>query len=322
MPHIAVLLLDGAFDTGVSTILDTFDTANALAPTLGKNRGPTHFRVSRMGVRRTIKTSQGFAISLSRAVARPDLVIVPALGAKTPDALEMALRRRDVADAGALLAEWQKRGTEIAGACTATFVLAQAGVLDGRCATTTWWLSSFMRKRFPSIDVDESRTIVESRGVLTAGAALAHLDLAFFLIQRKSPSLARLTARHMLFDDRPSQAAYILSKRVAHEDAVVEKFEHFARRHLTDFTLETAARFVGASERTLERRLRRVLGKSPLTYVRDLRVEQATHLLATTECTIDEIATRVGYQDGVTLRTLLREKTGRGVRELRARERA
>jgi len=73
------------------------------------------------------------------------------------------------------------------------------------------------------------------------------------------------------------------------------------------------------SERTLARRLQSVLGKSPLAYFQDLRVERAVHLLQTSTATVDEIATQVGYADGVTLRTLIRRKIGRGVRELRAR---
>jgi transcriptional regulator GlxA family with amidase domain len=75
---------------------------------------------------------------------------------------------------------------------------------------------------------------------------------------------------------------------------------------------------VGASERTLERRVRAVLGKTPLSYVQDLRVEMAVHRLRTTSESVEEVASVVGYADGVTLRTLLRKKTGRGIRELRA----
>jgi transcriptional regulator GlxA family with amidase domain len=320
MPRVAVLLLDGMFDTGVSTVLDTLDTANALAASAAAKNAPPPFRVTRVGVRSRVRTSLGFAVEVERARAqkRPDLVVVPALGAKTPETLEAALERRDVAEGAALLAEWARAGTEVAGACTASFVLGAAGLLDGRRATTTWWLAPLLRQKHPETEVDESRMVVESRGVITAGAALAHLDLAFFLVRRRSPSLARITARHMVFDERPSQGAFILPDHVAHTDEVVERFERYARKHLADFSVEEAARAAGASERTLERRLSQVLGKSPLSYVRDLRVEQAVHLLATTDGSIESIAERVGYRDGVTLRTLLREKTGRGVRELRA----
>ena len=95
------------------------------------------------------------------------------------------------------------------------------------------------------------------------------------------------------------------------------RFEQWARRNLCDFSLAGAAKHVGSSERTLERRLRAVLGKTPLGYVQELRVEAAVYRLRTTKESIDEIAAAVGYGDGVTLRTLLRKKTGRGIRELR-----
>jgi transcriptional regulator GlxA family with amidase domain len=160
--------------------------------------------------------------------------------------------------------------------------------------------------------------VVRSRDVITAGAALAHVDLALWLVRQRSPALAQATARYLVFDARPSQAAYAMPDQLAHADPVVERFEHWARRHLTDFTLADAAHHVGASERTLERRMRAVLGKTPLSYVQDLRVEMAVFRLRTTKESIEQIAAAVGYEDGVTLRMLLRRKTGRGIRELRA----
>jgi transcriptional regulator GlxA family with amidase domain len=129
--------------------------------------------------------------------------------------------------------------------------------------------------------------------------------------------LAQLTANFLTFEDRSSQASFVMQDHLAHADELVEKFERWARRNLTAFSLEAAARAVGASERTLERRLRQALGKSPLSFVQDLRVENAIHSLRTSERTLEEIAAEVGYSDAVTLRTLLRRKTGRGVRELR-----
>src|SRR6185369_9001151 len=208
---------------------------------------------------------------------RPDAIIVPALGAKTPPALAEALERRDVRDAGALLRA----------ACTATFLLGAASVLEGRSATTSWWLAPLFRERFPTVELDESRMLVESSGVVTAGAALAHLDLALWLVRMRSPELASATARYLTFDARPSQASYVIPDHLAHSDPLVEKFESWARRHLADFSMSAAARAVGASERTLQRRLHRVLGRSPLAFVQDLRVEKAVHLLQTTDASVE-----------------------------------
>jgi transcriptional regulator GlxA family with amidase domain len=314
-----VLVLDGVFDSGLSVVLDTLATANDLSD----DRRSSRYEVVLTGLSRTATTMQGLRVPLSPAPkgsGRPDVVIVPALGCKTRETILAALERRDVADACTLLRAWSKAGTRVLGACTATFVLASSGILDGGKATTTWWLSPVFRERFPEIALDESRMIVESGRVVTAGAALAHVDLALWLVRQRSPSLAQATARYLVADARPSQAAYVMPDHLAHADPLVERFEHWARRHLKGFTLTEAAKNVGTSERTLERRIRAVLGKTPLSYVQDLRVELAVFRLRTTRESVEQIATVVGYSDGVTLRTLLRKKTGRGLRELRAVE--
>jgi transcriptional regulator GlxA family with amidase domain len=99
---------------------------------------------------------------------------------------------------------------------------------------------------------------------------------------------------------------------------MIERFEDWARSHLArGFALDEAAKAVGASKRTLARRTEAVLGKSPLAYVQSLRIERAVQLLKTGDASIDQIAARVGYTDGATLRTLLRRRLGVGVREIR-----
>jgi transcriptional regulator GlxA family with amidase domain len=121
-------------------------------------------------------------------------------------------------------------------------------------------------------------------------------------------------------EPRPSQASFIIPDHLAHADPLVERFERWARAHLSEgFSLDAAARAVRTSERTLARRIARVLGKSPLAYFQDLRVERAVHLLQSSSDSIEQIATQVGYSDGVTLRTLLRKKLGRGVKDIRQR---
>jgi transcriptional regulator GlxA family with amidase domain len=168
------------------------------------------------------------------------------------------------------------------------------------------------------VHLDESRMIVRSGEFVTAGAALSHMDLALWLIRQKSPRLAALTAKYLIVDSRPSQSAYILNDHLTHSDPLVERFERWARGRLTrGFSLDDAADATGSSKRTLARRMQAVLGKSPLSYFQDLRVERAVHLLKTTDASVDDIAARVGYADGVTLRTLLRRRLGRGTKEIR-----
>jgi transcriptional regulator GlxA family with amidase domain len=237
-----------------------------------------------------------------------------------PEALAARLARPDLADATSALRRWSVGGASAGAACTGTFVLAESSLLDGRQATTSWWLAPMFRQRYPQVALDESRMLVNSAGFTTAGAAMAHLDLALGVVRARSPALAALAARYLLVEARGSQAEFVIPDHLAHADPVVERFEGWARRRLAKgFSLADAARAVGASERTLARRLHSVLGKTPLSYFQDLRVERALHLLRTGRQSDDQIAPQIGYADGVTLRALLRRKLGRGVRELRAR---
>jgi transcriptional regulator GlxA family with amidase domain len=296
-----VLALDGVFDTGLATVLDAFQTANELAEMSGLTS--PRFNVTIVGMRKAVKTSQGLTVPVAGAPLRvvPDWVVVPAIGFKMPGPLQAALARADVSDAAQTLRSWSERGAGTAAACT-----------------TTWWLGPFFRQRYPKVRLDESRMIVKSGKFVTAGAALSHMDLALWLIRQKSPRLAALTAKYLVVDSRPSQSAYSLTDHLAHSDPLVERFERWARGRLTyGFSLDDAAAAAGSSKRTLARRMQSVLGKSPLSYFQELRVERAVHLLKTTAESVEEIAARVGYADGVTLRTLLRRHLGHGIKEIR-----
>jgi transcriptional regulator GlxA family with amidase domain len=248
----------------------------------------------------------------------PDCLVVPAIGFKMPAPLEAALARPDVQDAAAVLRQWADRGTTMTAACIGTFVMAESGLLDNQRATTTWWLAPLFRKRYPNVLLDESNMIVKSGRFVTAGAALSHMDLALWVVRRTSPKLASLTARYLIADSRASQSVYALSDHLIHSDPIVERFESWARARLAGgFSLDEAAKAVGASKRTLARRMQGVLGKSPLSYFQSLRVERAVHLLRTSNANVEEIAARVGYADGATLRDLLRRRLNLSVKELR-----
>lgn len=313
-----VLALDGVFDTGLSTVLDVFTTANELAAMLQLDVAP--FEVTVTGVRKRVRTSQGLTVPVARALdaSSADWLIVPALGCKMPETLEPALCRPDVRDACAALQERASKSANLAAACIGTFVLAESGVLDHQKATTTWWLATLFRQRYPAVQLEDSRMLVSSGNLITAGAALSHVDMALWIVRQASPELATLVARYLIVDSRPSQSAYVISDHLSHSDPLVERFERWARGRLADgFSLDEAAQAAGTSKRTLARRMQQVLGKSPLSYVQDLRVERAVHLLKTSDKSLEQIAGMVGYADGVTLRTLLRQRLGRGVREVR-----
>lgn len=316
---IYILALEGVFDLGLAAFMDVIGTASELA---GEDPANGTLEVTLVGMRPEVHTGQGLSVpvQLASGLSQPDLVLVPAMSSKMPEGLAQALAQPDVLSAGRWLQSWMQGGATIAAACTGTFVVAEAGLLNGHIATTSWWLSAFFRQRYPLVQLDEDRMLICSSPFVTAGAAMAHFDLALHVVSRLSPTLAALCARYLLIETRPSQAAFIIPDHIAHTDPVVQRFEQWARDHLeSGFSAAQAASSIGVSERTLVRRIQSVMGKSPIAWFQDLRVDYAVHLLQTTEASVEQIASRVGYADGTTLRTLLRRKLGQGIRELRQR---
>ena len=315
--RVYVLALDAVFDLGLSAILDGLQTANELIEMTGL--AVPQFEVKIVGMRKTVRTGHGLKVPIEQVGRQtPECVIVPAIACKTPVTLKPALARPDVRDAAKALREWANDGATLSAACAGTFVLAESGLLNRQHATTTWWLAPMFRERYPLVLLDESAMVVKSGNVVTAGAALGHMDLALWLIRSVSPQLASLTANYLIVDSRPSQTAYALTDHLIHSDPVVHLFERWARARLArGFSLDSAAKAVGASKRTLTRRLQSVLGKSPMSYFQSLRVERAVHLLKTSKASVEEIAAQVGYMDGRTLRLLLRQRLNLGVKQIR-----
>jgi len=161
--------------------------------------------------------------------------------------------------------------------------------------------------------------VVRPGTTVTAGTAFSHIVIALALIRQTSSELASLMAKipgsrcapfPVVLRDLGSPNPYRSTGRALRTLG--------ARASRSRILTRRSGRRAATSKRTLARRLKDTLGKTPLSYFQDLRVERAVHLLKTTDHNIERIAAMVGYADGVTLRTLLRRRLGRGVRELRA----
>ena len=317
--RISILALEGLWDTGLTVTLDAFTLANKFSA--AQMGGTLHFDVSIVGVRKKVRSGQGFAIPVKAVTPdlKPDWVIVPALNTGRPEQLIPALERRDVSQAKEQLRRWHAAGARIAASCIGTFLLAEAGLLDQQGSD-----DDVVARAVVSATLSEcfARRVAHAGAIrlgVTAGAAMGHLDLALWLIRQASPELAAVVSRYLLADLRSSQAPFIIPNHLAQADPLIQRFERWARDHLKEgFSLQEAADALATSARTLQRRCEAVLGKSPLSYFQDLRVERAQSLLHGSGLDVDAIAAEVGYVDGATLRTLLRERLGRGVRELRA----
>lgn len=315
--RVAVFAVDGMFDSGLTVTLDILGTANVLSTQIGLPAAPFEVRTTGLGT--SARTGNGLVLATTPwpevAADPPDVAVMPAVGLRPPDEIVGAVSGHGVLRAVSALCE---SGSGMAAACSGTFFLAEAGVLDGLPATTSWWLGPAFRSRYPRVDLDESRTLAIAGNITTAGAAFAHLDLALSLVHRISPALADLTARYLVLGDRPSQAAAALPALLAANDPIVAAFERHIREHLGGpIRVEEAARDIGVSERTLQRATAATLGLSPVRFVQEVRLEQAVHLLRTTSQTPDAVAAAVGYADAGTLRSLVRRRRNTTLAALR-----
>lgn len=305
--RIAVLAVDGMFDSGLSVVLDVIATANSLREQVAVAHSP--FDVTTVGVGTTVRTGHGLLLSTTPLAGlgdAPDVLVMPALGVKSPRQVVDGVRDHPTL---AVVGSLRDDGVALAAACSGTFFLAEAGVLDGLVATTSWWLGAAFRSRYPAVELDERRTLTQAGQVTTAGAAFAHIDLALSIVQQQSPALADLVARYLVIGDRPSQAAFAVPALLASADPTMTAFERWVRDHIAEpVRIGQVAAALGVSERTLQRTTAAVVGMSPMDFVQEVRLDQATFLLRTTAGSADTVAAAVGYRNVGTLRALVRRR--------------
>jgi len=315
--RIGLLIVDGVGDSGLALMRDVFAVANLLAEQI--DRHVPRFGVTLHAPTDEIRTAYGLTVDAQPMTAAlddpPDVLIAPSLGLLTGEQILTAVQAGSVV---AMLRAAHLGGVNTAGACSATFFLAEAGILDGRDATTSWWLAPTFRARYPRVRLDESQTLVVSGGVTTAGAAVAHLDLALSLVRQASPALSAAAADYLAVGERPRQSDVMRPALLPVTDPVLSAFDR-AVRHGVAGPLEVAqlARQLGVSQRTLQRLTSTVLGMTPVRYIQQVRLERATALLRTTDLSIASVAHAVGYQDATTLGTLLRRRRGTTPGQLR-----
>jgi transcriptional regulator GlxA family with amidase domain len=307
--RVAIVPVTGCFTSGLSTLMDVLQTAEALRQSLDAQIPSIEVEV--LGVTDTVVTRNGLTLAVRRRIDQggcndADVLVVPSLGAGTSaPALERALDRDDVRVLTDVLRS-DAIPPVVGAACSGTFVLAQAGLLDGHMATTSWFLTSTFRQRYPRVGLDMTRMVVRSGRFVTAGAGFAHIDLALSLVSGLSRELAAMVARYMLIDERPSPTVEAAQTYLGSIDQLLTEFETWVRTHLAEpISISDAASALGTTRKTLERHTRERAGTTPHAIVQRIRAERADHLRRTTELNMTQIARAVGYRNASTLRALL-----------------
>lgn len=311
--RVAMLAVDGALGSSLTAPLDAFRVANTLYRRIHPG-APEPFLLDLVhaGSARSIQVSGGLTIGGLRPLAADTrILLIPGLSYENPgelvDHLEFLGLERN------LLARLATAGVVIAGSCSGTFLMAASGILDGRRATTSWWLAPSFTKRFPAVQLDAAALYVESEHIITAGAVTAMFTVVLRLIeQRMGPELAQNTARILLVDyERQSQAPYITEALLQRpRSAFSERVEAYLRSHLAhNLSIDDLAAHCRMSPRTLLRHFQQVYHRTPQAYLQELRIGRAKALLETTALNLPEVVEQCGYSDVASFRKLFKRLT-------------
>lgn len=240
-----------------------------------------------------------------------DLVIVPTIGAPIAQVLEA---NPELVDWLSNFREAPSGQVRVASNCTGAFLLAEAGLLEGRQATTHWGFSNQFRKRFPGVDLQPDKLITVDGHIACAGGGMAWWDLGVYLVERYAGAkVARELAKAFVIDaGRTSQAPYgALQARRYHSDAAVLKLQDWLDVNYTSpVTLQALAAFAGLTERSLIRRFKAATGDTPTGYLQILRIEAARQHLENSRVAVEVVTRLVGYEDVSSFSRLFRKHTG------------
>ncbi len=256
------------------------------------------FRVCAAEPGRT-RTEAGFVVDTTYGLdelARADTVVIPAV-------TDVDAQPRELIDA---VRAAHEAGARVVSICTGAFVLAAAGLLDGRRATVHWMYADLLAARYPKVTVDPAVLYIDDGDVLTSAGTAAGLDLCLHLVHLDhGAEMANLLARRLVVPPhRPGgQAQYVETPLARHDDDSLAPLLHWVLEHLDQpLTIADLARRQHVTPRTLIRRFHAATGTSPLQWLLAQRVQRARWLLESTDEPVAHIAEQSGLGTEVNLR--------------------
>ena len=313
MPNVTVFAMDDILATGVTGPIEVLNIANIQADLAG---APPEQRFTWQVISvdgKPIRSSAGFLIPVdgdAKQARQSDIILIP--GFNHTSAREVTNCVADMPDG---YMSWLKarfnEGKVLGAICSGTFVLGEAGLLDGRKATTSWWLTKAFRRRFPAVDLHPKDVVVEDGNIITGAGASSWMHVALKLIQRyMDPQIAAACARIMVLDRGATQAPYLKAEHLtASRDAAIERAIDYMREHVSkEIALPQLAQMAAMSERTFVRRFRDVAGMPPGQYLQKMRLDIAKHLLEETDQPLERIVSEIGYSDVSSFRRLFKKE--------------
>jgi transcriptional regulator GlxA family with amidase domain len=321
MIDVTVVLLDDGYASTAVAPIEIFHSAGLLWNMLqGEPQRPRfHVRVASMSGR-GVSSTCAMALKPScsiRDVKQTDIIVIPACGM---DVQSQAARHRP-------LIRWLRRsharGTNIAGICTGVAFLAEAGLLDGKQATTHWAVADLFRQRYPKVRWEPEQFVTEDGRVFCGGGLYSSVDLSLYLVEKFcGREVALQCAKSLLVNmPRSRQSGYsVLPLSRQHSDDRIRQVEAFLQENFDrDVSIAGLADRIGMGPRNFIRRFKAATGCLPGAYIQKLRVTAARELLEHGAESIQTVCSKSGYEDLAFFRSLFKRHTGMTPAEYRKR---
>lgn len=307
---VSIIAIPEALSSSITGPMDVLSSSGLLLNALAGEAPNPGFTVQLVAESKdTFNCFNGFTITPNKTLTEvdaTDIVIVPSL-AVSP----MGLMNKHKA-----IQQWlismHKKGATIASICTGAFLLADAGLLDFKEATTHWAFSEPFKALYPKVYLAPEKSIIINDRIISVGAGSAWHDLVFKLIDDTMGHKTAVESAKMflLQNHQDGQQPFdIFLERKTHQDALILKAQKWLADHLAqDDLINRAAEEVQLNLRTFKHRFKQATDLSPLHYIQKLRIERAKEALELTKTPVEEISRAIGYQDASFFRRVFKRE--------------
>ena len=318
MKNISLLVHEDIYSSSVASVIDLFSGVNWCLEHSGQSPAFNLELVSEKENNIALDVPARFICHRTiEKVTRTDLIIVPGFNGDSK-----AILKKYSATIN-WIKEMNRSGTEIASMCVGSFFLAEAGLLNGKTATSHWAATDEMQLRYPLIKVKSDRVITDQDGIYTGGGAFAALKLILYLIEKFcGRETALLVSKQFSIDlDPASQAHFAIftGQRQHNDDEILKSQAYIEQNYSTNISIGQVSALTNTSMRNFIRRFKAATNNTPIEYLQRVRIEAAKKALEDKNLPLNEVVNITGYEDIKTFRMVFKKMTGLSPSDYRKR---
>lgn len=312
MKSVAVLGFDLALSSDITSVMDVLNMSGVTWNRVHKKPKENRFNIKLISVDgEPIHCVGGITLCVHGSiadVAEVDLILIPAIAGNPQKTLQL--------NQAAL--PWLKnqfeKGVDIAASSIGVYFLAEAGILNGKSATTHWGFADEFRQCYPDVNLKPEQLITAEGNVFCSGGNVAWMDLCLLLIERYygAEYVSKTVASAVMHSRRSPEVAYNLvrGKKYHQDEDILIAQEWMEKNYTSPINIEQLAERFKIPSRTFKRRFKAATHESPLNYLQSLRLEEAKKLLESTFHSIENISHTVGYEDLAYFSRLFKRASG------------